>query len=480
MTLEPSPDRDYLGRKEKLLSALVLNRKRNQLGAYVPNEKQREFHAQKFRERLLCAGNRLGKTYCASHEVAMHATGRYPDWWEGRRFDRPVLVWTGSESNETSKGIIQKMLLGTENPAKSDPAFGTGALPYDSIHRVTTRQAGVKNVVDEILVKHVSGGNSRIQTKTYEQGQAKWMGVAVDVVWLDEEPSYPIYSEAVTRTQSTNGIVLLTFTPLLGFTTVVQMFLEPQPGDIPRGVTVMTIDDVGHFTDEEKKTILMGYAPWERDTRAYGVPMAGEGRVFPVSEDEIRIDPFEIPSHFARIAGVDYGIDHPAAGAWLAWDRDADVVYLYDCYKQSGETPVYHAAAINRRGEWIPVVGPHDGINKEKGSGKALMDLYREAGVNMLPLTARYADDKGGAQDVEPSVLEILERMRTGRFKVFSHLNGFFDEFRTYHRKDGKIVPIRDDVLSATRYAVMMLRYARPHFLKPVRTVTPRGLRMAG
>ena len=28
------------------------------------------------------------------------------------------------------------------------------------------------------------------------------------------------------------------------------------------------------------------------------------------------------------------------------------------------------------------------------------------------------------------------------------------------HRKDGRIVPERDDIESATRYAVMMLRYA--------------------
>jgi hypothetical protein len=36
----------------------------------------------------------------------------------------------------------------------------------------------------------------------------------------------------------------------------------------------------------------------------------------------------------------------------------------------------------------------------------------------------------------------------------------WFEEFRLYHRKDGKVVKIGDDLISATRYGVMMLRYA--------------------
>ena len=50
--------------------------------------------------------------------------------------------------------------------------------------------------------------------------------------------------------------------------------------------------------------------------------------------------------------------------------------------------------------------------------------------------------------------------MQTGRFKVFRHLTGWFAEKRGYHRKDGVIVKARDDLLSATRYALMILRFA--------------------
>src|SRR6185295_7123320 len=110
---------------------------------------------------------------------------------------------------------------------------------------------------------------------------------------------------------------------------------------------------------------------------------------------------------------------------------------------------------------------PHDGMNREKTGGRILADAYREHRVNMLAKSARYpkvpgTDEKGGPQPVEPIVDEILERMCTGRFKVCRHLSDWFEEKRSYHRKDGLIVARRDDILKATFYAVMMKRYAVP------------------
>ena len=163
-----------------------------------------------------------------------------------------------------------------------------------------------------------------------------------------------------------------------------------------------------------------------------------------------------------------FGIDHPAAGVWLAWDRDSDTVYLYDCYKMAKETATYHAQAINKRGQWIPCSWPHDGVNKEKSGGRAIKDYYIENGVNMLGISARYQKDKGGPQPLEPIVMEMLERMKTGRFYVFGHLSEWFSEFRNFHRKDGKIRSVRDDIMKATMYGMMMKRYAAPFNQPPV------------
>ncbi len=461
------------------LRGLRTGQDRNRLAAYKPYPKQREFHeaGRTFRERLLMAGNQVGKTYCAAMETAMHLTGQYPDWWRGVRYDQPIVAWTGSESNELSREVIQAALLGCEDANINSPNMGTGAIPGSAIIKLTKRQAGVQDVVDQIIVQHKKG-TSRAVLKTYEQGRLKWTGKKVNFVWDDEEPEGDIYSEGLTRTQAAeNGRLIMTFTPLKGKTMVVEKFLEPKEGDPPRHVTNMTIFDAEHYTDEQRKMIIAGYPEHERETRSKGVPMMGEGRVWPIREEEIKVNPFEIPRHFSRVAGVDFGIGHPAAGAWLAHDRDTDIVYLYDCYQKADQVPVYHAAVFRQRDptNYIPIAWPHDGLQRDKGGkGQMIWKQYKGHGARMMKESARILKDKGGAQGSEATATLIYERMILGTFKVFSHLEPFFEQFRFYHRKDGTIVAIKDDILKATMYAMMELRHARvwmpPHRIVPVYT----------
>ena len=75
----------------------------------------------------------------------------------------------------------------------------------------------------------------------------------------------------------------------------------------------------------------------------------------------------------------------------------------------------------------------------------------------MLPEHSTFLD---GTNGVEAGVSEMLQMMQTGRWKVFRNCADWIEEFRLYHRKDGKIVKERDDVLSASRYALMMKRFA--------------------
>lgn len=221
----------------------------------------------------------------------------------------------------------------------------------------------------------------------------------------------------------------------------------------------MTIHDAEHYTPEQRDEIIASYPAHEREARTKGIPTLGSGRVFPIAEDEISIPAFSIPGHWALIGGIDFGWDHPTAGSKLAWDRDTDTVYVIGCYRKSEATPVTHAAALKAWGKNLPWAWPHDGLQHDKGSGQQLAELYREQGLNLLPERATFED---GTNGVEAGVLSMLDRMQTGRFKVFDHLTEWFDEFRLYHRKDGKIVKERDDALSSTRYAYMMLRYAEP------------------
>lgn len=224
-----------------------------------------------------------------------------------------------------------------------------------------------------------------------------------------------------------------------------------------RHVTSMTIDDVEHYSAEEKARIIASYPAHEREARAKGIPTMGSGRVFPIAEELITCEAMPIPDFWPQIVGVDFGIDHPFAAVRCAWDRDADTVYVTHCYRIRGEIPAIHAVQIKSWGGWIPCSWPHDGLTRDKGSGEQLKEQYRAHGVNMLPDRAEHAE---GGNGVEAGLMDMLERMSTSRLKVFGNLNDWFEEFRLYHRVNGLIVKERDDLMSATRYAIMMLRFA--------------------
>jgi phage terminase large subunit-like protein len=423
----------------------------NKLASYEPYQKQAEFHSAgaAHRERLLCAANQSGKTLAGGMECAMHATGRYPDWWQGKRFDGPTVGWVAGVTAETVRDTVQRVLVGRTGE------YGTGSIPKDAIVDIAPSR-GVPESVDIIRVRHFSGGVSTIGIKSYSDGRQKFQGETLNYVWFDEEPPIDIYTEGLTRTNVGSGPIWMTFTPLLGVSEVVRRFLLDKSAD--RHVTTMTIDDVEHYTPEERARIIASYPAHELEARTKGIPTLGSGRIFPVPEETITCEQRDFPSHWPRIGGMDFGWDHPFAAVELVWDRDTDTIYVSKTHRLREATPILHSAAIkpwgNLRWAW-----PRDGRRETlEGAGVSLARQYSEQGLDMLHEHAQFED---GSVSVEAGLMDILDRMQTGRFKVFKHLNDWLEEFRLYHRKDGKVVKENDDLMAATRYAVMMLRYAR-------------------
>jgi phage terminase large subunit-like protein len=456
----------------RLAKELDRRKAHDRLGHYKPYAKQREFHtagALPVYERLFMAGNQLGKTVAGAAEMAIHLTGRYPSWWQGRRWDSAISALAGSESAELTKVGVQRLLVG---PPEQEGEWGTGFIPKDAILD-TSRKAGVPDALDSVIVKHVNGGASRLGFKSYDQGRAKWQADTVDYVWFDEEPPEDVYSEGRTRTNATKGSVTLTFTPLKGMSNVVRRFLTEKSQH--RHVTTMTIRDVEHFTPEDIKRIEGGYLEHERDARTSGIPILGSGRVFPVSDAQVLVSPFRVPDHWPRLGGLDFGWDHPTAAVEVAWDRDHDIVYVLREHRASKMTPDEHSLVIGPK-KWgrIKWAWPHDGHVSDKGSGLGLAKQYRKAGLDMLDSHALWPD---GSNSTEVGVMEMLTRMHDGRWKVFDGMcPNWMEEFRLYHREDGKLVKEMDDLLCASRYALMMLRFAR--IVQPERD--PFGFYTAG
>lgn len=484
----PEKELTPLEKFHRIADLMARRKKYHKLEYYKPYPFQIKFHnaigfgtERPAAQKVLMAGNGTGKTVCGGMDTAIHLTGRYPDWWKGHRFDRPIVSMIGGNTNEAVRDINQKTLFG--DPSEPN-ALGSGTIPVDLIGKRSSKP-GVPNAFDTVLVKHVSGGWSKAMFRAYEQGPKKHMGHRIHHGWLDEEPPQDIWSQYLRATISTGGILSLTFTPESGLTEVVNGFMN----NLGRGQALITAswDDAPHLINDsgltdEAKQLEAGFPAHEREMRRRGVPSYGTGLVFPFTQEALQCDPFEIPRHWPRIIGIDFGWDHPFAACMVAWDRDADVVYLIAEYRESRALPAIHAAAVKPWGNW-PVAWPHDGLNAEKSTGDELVKNYSDEGLNMLPWKAtnppdsRQGQQEGeGGNSVEASIMEMFERMETGRFKVFKTCKYWFEEQRTYHRDEKmKLIKVRDDVISASRYAVMMLRHSRTEVVRVRRAPVMAG-----
>ena len=467
----------------KTLEALEYKTSINRLGGYKPYPYQEAFHnalghetSAPAMQRFLMAANGVGKTKCAAFETAIHATGRYPDWWRGTRFHTAVEVIVGAKTNDAAVKVVQKELFGDVMDKKS---LGTGAIPKDCLNTQFKMKPGIPGAISECLVKHVSGRWSKIAIMSYDQKPKAFMGTRFDVGWLDEEPPSEIWSQFIRGTLSRKRAILyITATPEEGMTSVVIQFTN----DLKKGQALLTAtwDDAPHLSDEEKEQRLSAFPPHEREMRSKGVPLMGAGLIFPFPDNEMIVEPFRIPEHWPQIVGIDFGggkkeAGHPFAAVKLAWDRDSDTVYVTAEYKIKGSVPTTQADTIKKWGEW-PVAWPHDGLNTEKSTGDELRQEYEKSGLPMLRDKATNPPDYSlgqkegeGGNSREKSILDMYARMENGKWKVFSTCQKWMEEKRMYHRdENAKIVTLMDDLLSASRYAHMMLRHAS------VRTVRVR------
>lgn len=460
-----------LGKALEVAQEMKRREARRALSRYAPYDFQKRFHAAgaSNNQIVLIAGNRVGKTKCGGAEVAMHLTGLYPAWWAGRRFTRPVRWWAAGATNPKTRDVCQRELCG--NPEDPD-ALGTGMIPGEKIVE-TTRFPGVPNAYSSVAVRHVSGGISTLGFKSYEMGPPGFMSESLDGIWLDEESPMEIYSQCLARILDRQGMLHLTFTPEMGATELYAAFRQKlKPG---QAVISATWDDAPHLDQRMQAQILEALPPHEREMRRRGIAQLGSGLVWPVDEEKIACDAFELPSYFRRIGGLDFGFDHPTAAAWGAHDPETDCFYVTDAYREQGQIIPVHASAIIARGN-IPFAWPHDGQKHDSGSGEGLASQYRKEGVKMLPswFTNPPGVEGEGSIAVEPGIQAILTAMEQGRFKVFRHLLAWFEEWRMYHRKDGLIVKVNDDLMSATRYAFQSRRFAQSIVRhKPMPLVAP-------
>ena len=467
----PADQRRTLEQQHDLLAQRVKGRRENVLKEFVPYAKQREFIAatREHTESCLRAGNQQGKTLTGAAMAAIWLTGLYPDWWQGRRWDRPVRMWAGGESTIAVRDVVQRKLCG---PPGDEANFGTGMIPkHLLVGKILGHGAG--GALDKIMVRHAGGGTSELTFKSYDQERSKWQGESLDAIWLDEEPPLPHYLEALARLIATGGLIYSTFTPLNGLNGVLPRFMERSPEAARhRSLIAMRLDDAEHLRDPARREqMLSAFPAHQRKARIDGLPIFGSALVFNTPVEKL-ISPFTLHGnelthethglyesrHLAKIWGIDFGIGHPFAAVLVYWDRDTDVAYVVAELKISDAGAPIHASRMRAIAAGVRVAWPHDGSQRDKGSGDVLADIYKREGLDMLPQHATHA---AGGYDTEAGIMEMDLRAQDGRLQVSRNCYQWMDEYQQYHRKEGRLVKVDDDLMSATRVAIMALRKSR-------------------
>lgn len=430
---------------------------------YNPHLKQQKFHeaGKSVSQRLMAAGNRIGKTYCGCCETAMHATGIYTENWKGHVFTEPVTIWIASETFTVTRDVLQKMLVGSSLDANSK------ALIHKSLILKTTMLPGVPGAIASAEIQHASGGISKLFFKSYNQGREKFQGARVNFIHLDEEPPIDIYTECLMRLVDVDGKgsgkLILTMTPLKGYTELMAYFFERQSKNLDNGDEEIiqnypeiiyndkyfiqaTWDDNPFLTEATKAQLRATLKPYELEAREKGIPSFGSGKVYQIEEKEFTINPLEIPSHWGCMYGMDVGFFAPTAVVFLSHDRDHDIIYVYKEYSNAGSTANVHAGSLMMMGcEWMQGICDPAVDHGTQRDGISLLDDYNKQGMMLIK----------GSYKKEKAVDNLLDRIRTGRFKVFNNCVKFLDEWRKYSRDDkGKIKKGNDHLMNALEFVI--------------------------
>jgi hypothetical protein len=215
--------------------------------------------------------------------------------------------------------------------------------------------------------------------------------------------------------------------------------------EISRTSFLLDMDDVPHLSAKEKAKILRGVPSWQLQARKSGIPGHGVGAIYPIPVQNMLIDPFQIPAHWPRSAGMDPGWNCTAV-CWFAWDIDKGGAVMYDEYYVGQQHPAVHAAAINSRGRWIPIVIDPAAQKARGHDGERLLDVYRDLGLNVSE-----ADNT-----VVSGIVKVWDMLSTSQLRVFRTCVNWQKEVGLYRRDEkGEIIKRNDHLMDATRYNAM-------------------------
>jgi len=461
---------DARSKFQELVIAVADDMRYNQLKYFRPFDHQRKFFETGHSDRRgILAANRIGKTVSTCYETAMHLTGQYPAWWTGKRFTKPITAMVAGEGWSQVAMVLQNELLGTQD-IKIQDSIGTGAIPRDAIVFETMRNDGANCL--GIEVRHSSGSNSYLVFANYTQEVRQMQGFKLSLAVFDEQPPDDFFSEIVTRTATTQGQVLCSFTPLKGLNGLVSKFWNQEEGYEHIRVSW---DDVPEYDPWGEPFLLMStrqqlerdYLPHERDARRNGVPVMGKGAVFQIRNwPTYRTGDYDLRSvqGIKRIIALDLGlINDKTVITLMYWHPEEQEAWLHHQIVVKGTEEANPMNYINHlmRPEVFgtPIVLPADASTQGRYtmSSQSIRELFEQYELNVHPDAIMNPPDDAGRRTNHKSFgINVMRQMlELGTLHVNENCVEFIKEAQNYYADERGRFSDPDDCIDSARYALI-------------------------
>ena len=442
----------------------------NQLKYFRPFDHQKSFFKTGSSDRRgILAANRIGKTVSTCYETAMHLTGLYPEWWEGYRVKGPITAMVAGEGWSQVALVLQNELLGTQD-IKLVENIGTGAIPRSHIKTDTMRNDGANSIGVEI--KHVSGTSSYLLFANYTQEVRQLQGFKLNLAVFDEQPPDDFFSEVVTRTATTQGKVLCSFTPLKGLNGLVSKFWNREEG---YEYIRVSWDDVPEYDPwgmpfllkETRRQLEKDYLPHEREARIAGKPVMGKGAVFQIGQWPLyktgEID-FREMLNIHRVIALDLGlVNDKTVISLMYYEPYERTAYLHKQIVVQGIEEAVTTQYINHllRPEVFgtPIVLPSDANTPGRYtmSSNSIRELFTEYELNVVEKAIMNPPDMQGRVTNHKSygINQMRQMLEVGSLMINENCIQFLSEAQNYYVDTQGRFSDPDDCIDSCRYALL-------------------------
>ncbi len=414
------------------------------------HKKQLLFHKCKKRNRWVFGGNRTGKTECGAVETIWISLGIHP-----YKNNKPKTEgWVVSLSYRVQKEVAQSKIL--------------KYLPKNKIVDIIMNQGKKSSpengIIECIIVKNISGENSKIWFKSCEEGRDKFQGSSLDFVWFDEEPPEDIYNECKMRVLDKCGELFGTMTPLKGLTFIYDEIYLNKNNDTEIFYVSISWQDNPFLNKKEIERLTKTLSLEEIESRQYGrFSLIDSGLIYTEFNPNIHIiSPFNIPEDWQDNISIDPGFSNPLSCHWYAKDYDDNIYVIAEHYEEN-KTIEYHSSKIkeiSRKLNWkhnyngmIEALIDSAATQKTLSSPKCVADLFYENGI--LVNTKVNKDVLSGISKVKSYLMNINNETK---LFIFSNCTNLIREFKTYRWKNiNEPIKKDDHCLDELRYYIMNL-----------------------